>query len=65
MRLGLSPPELGKAQSELYDRQVRALGAAGQQVLNSLQVALVGAGGLGSQIAQSLTLLGHRTHLAD
>jgi molybdopterin/thiamine biosynthesis adenylyltransferase len=55
---GAIPPELGKAQRELYDRQVRALGTAGQQVLNSLQVALVGAGGLGSQIAQALTLLG-------
>ena len=56
--VGGMPPELDKAQQELYDRQVRALGAEGQRVLNSLCVALVGAGGLGSQIAQALTLLG-------
>ncbi len=54
----VAPPELDKAQQELYDRQVRALGAEGQVVLSNLCVALVGAGGLGSQIAQALTLLG-------
>jgi len=53
-----APPELDKAQQELYDRQVRALGAAGQAILSNLRVALVGAGGLGSQVAQALTLLG-------
>lgn len=56
--VGGAPPELDKAQQELYDRQVRALGAEGQAILSSLCVALVGAGGLGSQIAQALTLLG-------
>lgn len=55
---GYAPPELDKAQRELYERQVRALGAVGQAVLGSLSVVLVGAGGLGSQIAQALTLLG-------
>ncbi|MCS7066425.1 MAG: ThiF family adenylyltransferase [Fimbriimonadales bacterium] len=56
--VGSVPPELDKAQQELYDRQVRALGVEGQAVLGTLCVALVGAGGLGSQIAQALTLLG-------
>lgn len=56
--VGGAPPELNKAQQEIYDRQVRALGAEGQAILGSLCVALVGAGGLGSQIAQALTLLG-------
>ncbi|GBC92027.1 Molybdopterin-synthase adenylyltransferase [bacterium HR15] len=56
--VGGAPPELDKAQQELYDRQVRALGAAGQAILSNLRVALVGAGGLGSQMAQALTLLG-------
>ncbi len=54
----LAPPELDKAQRELYDRQVRALGVEGQALLSHLRVAIVGAGGLGSQIAQALTLLG-------
>ncbi|RMH07131.1 MAG: hypothetical protein D6697_09280, partial [Armatimonadetes bacterium] len=55
---GLKPLWLDKAEQTLYDRQIRAFGAEGQAVLSSLRVALVGAGGLGSQIANALTLLG-------
>ncbi|GIV05908.1 MAG: thiamine biosynthesis protein ThiF [Fimbriimonadales bacterium] len=55
---GLKPPWLDKAEQTLYDRQIRAFGTEGQAVLSSLRVALVGAGGLGSQIANALTLLG-------
>jgi hypothetical protein len=41
-----------------YDRQVRALGAAGQRALSTLKVAVVGLGGTGSQVAQQLAHLG-------
>lgn len=46
--------------SELYDRQVRAFGAAGQHAISRLQVAIVGLGGTGSLIAQQLVHLGIR-----
>ena len=40
------------------DRQVRAFGQAGQSVLRSLHVAVVGVGGTGSLVAQQLAHLG-------
>lgn len=43
---------------ERYDRQVRAFGLAGQDALRHAYVALVGAGGTGSIIAQQLAHLG-------
>lgn len=43
---------------EQYDRQVRAFGAEGQQVLRSIRVAIVGLGGTGSVVAQQLAHLG-------
>lgn len=43
-----------------FDRQVRALGAAGQARLRNLRVAIVGLGGTGSQIVQQLAHLGVR-----
>ncbi len=46
------------AVQRVYDRQVGALGAEGQTILAELTVALVGAGGLGSQIGQALAHLG-------
>lgn len=49
---------LAEAQREVFDRQIRALGEAGQRILSDLTVALVGAGGLGSIIAYELALLG-------
>ena len=42
------------------DRQVRALGAAGQKHLESLTVAIVGVGGTGSIAAEQLAYLGVR-----
>jgi molybdopterin/thiamine biosynthesis adenylyltransferase len=41
-----------------YDRQVRALGARGQRILQQLVVAIVGLGGTGSVVAQQLAHLG-------
>jgi molybdopterin-synthase adenylyltransferase len=41
-----------------FDRQVRALGAAGQRHLESLTVAIVGLGGTGSIVAEQLAYLG-------
>ena len=45
-----------------YDRQVRAFGREGQQILNQLRVGVVGAGGTGSAVIQSLALLGVRSY---
>jgi len=42
----------------IHDRQLRALGHDGQQVLHGLRVGLVGAGGTGSPIAEQLIRLG-------
>jgi molybdopterin/thiamine biosynthesis adenylyltransferase len=52
------PADWASAEQAVYDRQVRAFGAEGQAVLSRLRVAVVGAGGLGSQIANALALLG-------
>ena len=51
------------AYQEIYDRQVRAFGAAGQRILDRLTVALVGLGGTGSIIALELAYLGVRRFL--
>lgn len=45
-------------QREIYDRNVRAFGSAGQQTLRSLKAAVVGLGGTGSLVAQQLAHLG-------
>lgn len=52
------PAALEAAHRAIYDRQIRALGEAGQQVLRDCTVGIVGTGGLGSIIAQALALLG-------
>lgn len=49
-----------EAYSPIFDRQVRAFGAAGQQRLERLRVAIVGLGGTGSIAAQQLVHLGVR-----
>lgn len=46
--------------SPAFDRQVRAFGQAGQRVMNSLTVAIVGLGGTGSVAAEQLAHLGVR-----
>jgi molybdopterin/thiamine biosynthesis adenylyltransferase len=54
------PNNAAAINSEIFDRQVRAFGAAGQRNLESLRVAVVGLGGTGSIIAQELVHLGVR-----
>jgi len=52
-------PNLGEATADpKFDRQVRALGADGQQVLQTLRVGIVGLGGTGSIAVQQLAHLG-------
>jgi len=41
-----------------YDRQIRAFGVAGQNVLKSLRIGIVGLGGTGSVVLQELAHLG-------
>lgn len=54
-------PEIDEmAYSPIFDRQVRAFGAAGQQRLERLRVVIVGLGGTGSIAAQQLVHLGIR-----
>ncbi len=48
---------------EVFDRQIRAFGAAGQESLQALRVAIVGLGGTGSLIAQQLVHLGVRNFI--
>lgn len=45
-------------ESQTFDRQLRALGRDGQQVLHSLTVGIVGAGGTGSPVFEQLVRLG-------
>lgn len=44
----------------LFDRQVRAFGEAGQRILGSLTVGIVGLGGTGSIVAEQVAYLGVR-----
>jgi hypothetical protein len=57
-------PELDEtAHSLVFDRQVRAFGAEGQQLLGRLRVVIVGLGGTGSIAAQQLVHMGIRRFL--
>jgi molybdopterin/thiamine biosynthesis adenylyltransferase len=57
----LFEPHVGVDSAErLFDRQVRAFGEAGQRVLGSLTVGIVGLGGTGSIVAEQLAYLGVR-----
>lgn len=49
-----------QASTEIYDRQVLAFGQAGQDILASLKIGVVGAGGTGSAVIEQLTRLGVR-----
>jgi len=61
-----SPAELRDADREHFDRQIRVFGTDGQDVLRSLSVGIVGAGGTGSAVCEQLTRLGvGRIVLAD
>jgi molybdopterin-synthase adenylyltransferase len=48
------------AYKQIFDRQVRAFGAAGQRLIARTKVGLVGVGGTGSVAAQELAYLGVR-----
>ena len=54
------PYNRDKSASLRFDRQVRALGAAGQKHLESLTIAIVGLGGTGSIAVEQLAHLGVR-----
>ena len=51
---------LARTKSERYVRQILALGDAGQRILETVHVAIVGLGGLGSLVAEQLAHLGVR-----
>ncbi len=53
----------GKSPDSIFDRNVRAFGSAIQTVLGDLRVAIVGAGGTGSAVAEQLVRLGVRNLL--
>ncbi|HEY5943621.1 MAG TPA: ThiF family adenylyltransferase [Solirubrobacterales bacterium] len=57
-RVGERGGTLPAAQSERFDRQVRALTREGQGAIGALSVGVVGAGGLGSHVVQQLLHLG-------
>jgi hypothetical protein len=44
--------------NEIYDRQVRAFGAVGQEMITQAKVAVIGIGGTGSPVAEQLVRLG-------
>ncbi len=56
----VDPTSTAAEHSEVFDRQVRAFGAAGQMALRNLRIAIVGLGGMGSLVAQQLVHLGVR-----
>lgn len=49
--------------NERFDRQIPLIGNAGQAALAAIRVAVVGAGGTGSQVLLSLAYLGSGTCL--
>lgn len=51
-------PSSDEDTAPIFDRQVRAFGAAGQAALKKLKIAIVGLGGTGSLVAQQLAHLG-------
>ncbi len=57
-RLHLRSPD--SLDGEVFDRQIRALGEAGRDVLAELTVGVVGAGGTGSAVSEQLIRLGLR-----
>lgn len=49
-----------EALSQIHDRQILALGSAGQTLLASVKVGIVGVGGTGSAVAELITRMGIR-----
>lgn len=56
--LTFSPGARVVGESQMFDRQLRALGRDGQEVLHALTVGVVGAGGTGSPVFEQLVRLG-------
>ncbi len=54
----LSSVKLGSVSSGEFDRQIRAFGNLGQQILKTLKIGIVGLGGTGSLVAEQLSYLG-------
>ena len=52
--------ELDRVDLAMFDRSVRAFGSAVQQAIGMLKIAIVGAGGTGSAIAEQIVRLGAR-----
>lgn len=48
--------------AEMYDRQIRAFGAGGQELISRLNVGIVGLGGTGSSVAEQLAREGVRRY---
>lgn len=57
-RLSVFPSAEGGLDGDMYDRQLRAFGRAGQSTLGQLRVGIVGAGGTGSPLFEQLVRLG-------
>ncbi|MHB8501290.1 MAG: HesA/MoeB/ThiF family protein [Candidatus Acidiferrales bacterium] len=61
-RLQLLPamvvPHADQVNRESFDRQIRAFGEAGQEVLSRLTIGIAGVGGTGSAVAEQLARLG-------
>jgi molybdopterin/thiamine biosynthesis adenylyltransferase len=53
-----APKGVSSSASTLFDRQIRAFGTEGQQMLESLTVGIVGLGGIGSLVAEQLVRAG-------
>lgn len=62
-RLAQSFANRDQVPGEVFDRNVRAFGPAIQTVLGALNIAIVGAGGTGSAVAEQLVRLGVRRML--
>lgn len=63
IRLFHTPVETGAPDLDIYDRQVRAVGADLQRILKKMHVGVVGAGGTGSAVGEQLVRLGVGTLL--
>jgi hypothetical protein len=57
-RLRIFDSQLAPKRSELDDRQQSLLGSAGNRLLRSLRIAIIGIGGTGSPIAETLVRMG-------
>lgn len=57
-RLHPAPPRATRTAAPFYDRQARLFGDAGQALLGQMKIGVIGAGGVGSLLVQSLARLG-------